>query len=235
MVDFTLTDEQKDLRELAHNFAEKEIRPVAWDYDRDGDLAAGDRREGLGSGPDEHPHRRGVRRARPRLPLRLPDRGGDGLGMLGHRHQPDGQRPRLGSGQPRRHRGGEEEVPRHAHRGAEARLLLPHRARRRLRRQRDEDHRHQERRQVGDQRLQVLHHQRRLRRLVHGLRQDRQGRRPPRYLRLRRPSRRDGDHRQEGGQARPARLQHRDRGLQRDGDPGRPPARARRTRASSWR
>ena len=36
MVDFTLTDEQKDLRELAHNFAEKEIRPVAWDYDRDG-------------------------------------------------------------------------------------------------------------------------------------------------------------------------------------------------------
>ena len=36
MVDFTLTDEQKDLRELAHNFSEKEIRPVAWDYDRDG-------------------------------------------------------------------------------------------------------------------------------------------------------------------------------------------------------
>jgi acyl-CoA dehydrogenase len=35
VVDFTLTDEQKDLRELAHNFAEKEIRPVAWDYDRD--------------------------------------------------------------------------------------------------------------------------------------------------------------------------------------------------------
>ncbi len=36
MVDFTLTDEQKDLRELAHSFAEREIRPVAWDYDRDG-------------------------------------------------------------------------------------------------------------------------------------------------------------------------------------------------------
>ena len=35
MVDLTLTDEQKDLREMAHNFAEKEIRPVAWDYDRD--------------------------------------------------------------------------------------------------------------------------------------------------------------------------------------------------------
>jgi acyl-CoA dehydrogenase len=36
LVDFTLTDEQKDLRELAHDFSEKEIRPVAWDYDRDG-------------------------------------------------------------------------------------------------------------------------------------------------------------------------------------------------------
>jgi acyl-CoA dehydrogenase len=36
MVDFTLTDEQKNLRDLAHEFAEKEIRPVAWEYDRDG-------------------------------------------------------------------------------------------------------------------------------------------------------------------------------------------------------
>ncbi|MGE5280800.1 MAG: acyl-CoA dehydrogenase family protein, partial [Chloroflexota bacterium] len=36
MVDFTLTDEQKDLRELAHSFAEKEIRKVAWEYDKDG-------------------------------------------------------------------------------------------------------------------------------------------------------------------------------------------------------
>ena len=40
----------------------------------------------------------------------------------------------------------------------------------------------QEGRQVRHQRLQVLHHQRRLRRLVHGLRQDRPGGRPPRDL-----------------------------------------------------
>ena len=33
MVDFTLTDEQKALREMAHDFAEKEIRPVAWEHD----------------------------------------------------------------------------------------------------------------------------------------------------------------------------------------------------------
>jgi acyl-CoA dehydrogenase len=36
MVDFTLTDEQKNLREMAHDFAEREIRPVAWEYDKDG-------------------------------------------------------------------------------------------------------------------------------------------------------------------------------------------------------
>jgi acyl-CoA dehydrogenase len=35
VVDFTLTDEQKDLRELAHSFSEKDIRPVAWEYDKD--------------------------------------------------------------------------------------------------------------------------------------------------------------------------------------------------------
>ena len=36
MVEFTLTDEQKNLREMAHDFAEKEMRPVAWEYDKDG-------------------------------------------------------------------------------------------------------------------------------------------------------------------------------------------------------
>ncbi|MBJ7522026.1 MAG: acyl-CoA dehydrogenase family protein [Solirubrobacteraceae bacterium] len=36
MVDFTLTDDQIALRELAHDFAEKEIRPVAWELDKDG-------------------------------------------------------------------------------------------------------------------------------------------------------------------------------------------------------
>jgi acyl-CoA dehydrogenase len=35
VVDFTLTDEQKDIRQLAHDFAEKEIRPVAWELDKD--------------------------------------------------------------------------------------------------------------------------------------------------------------------------------------------------------
>jgi acyl-CoA dehydrogenase len=35
MLDFTLTEEQRDIRDMAHDFAENEIRPVAWEYDRD--------------------------------------------------------------------------------------------------------------------------------------------------------------------------------------------------------
>ncbi|MEJ7750671.1 MAG: acyl-CoA dehydrogenase family protein [Thermoleophilaceae bacterium] len=35
MVDFTLSDEQKDIQDLAHDFATKEIRKVAWEYDKD--------------------------------------------------------------------------------------------------------------------------------------------------------------------------------------------------------
>jgi acyl-CoA dehydrogenase len=35
MVDFTLSDEQLALRELAHDFAAGEIRPLAWELDRD--------------------------------------------------------------------------------------------------------------------------------------------------------------------------------------------------------
>jgi acyl-CoA dehydrogenase len=36
VVDFTLTDEQEAMREMAHDFAEKEVRRVAWEYDKDG-------------------------------------------------------------------------------------------------------------------------------------------------------------------------------------------------------
>ena len=36
MIDFSLTDEQQALREMAHDFAAREMRPVAREYDRDG-------------------------------------------------------------------------------------------------------------------------------------------------------------------------------------------------------
>jgi acyl-CoA dehydrogenase len=35
MLDFTITAEQRNIRDMAHEFAEKEIRPVAWEYDRE--------------------------------------------------------------------------------------------------------------------------------------------------------------------------------------------------------
>ncbi len=36
MVDLTLTEEQDSMRAMAHDFAAKEIRHVAWEYDKDG-------------------------------------------------------------------------------------------------------------------------------------------------------------------------------------------------------
>jgi acyl-CoA dehydrogenase len=36
LFDFEMTNEQKDMRDLAHDFAAKEIRPAAWDLDREG-------------------------------------------------------------------------------------------------------------------------------------------------------------------------------------------------------
>ena len=120
MVDFTLTDEQKDLREMAHDFAEKEIRPVAWEYDKEGtwpeDVLKKAWEVGLMNShiPEEYggpgaSYIDGV-----------PDRGGDGLGLLGHRHLAHLQRPRHRADRARRLRGAQEEVPRHADRGAQA-------------------------------------------------------------------------------------------------------------------
>lgn len=40
MLDLSLSDEQRELRELAHGFAEERIRPVAWDCDRSGEWPA---------------------------------------------------------------------------------------------------------------------------------------------------------------------------------------------------
>ena len=64
MVDFTLTDEQKNLREMAHDFAVKEIRPVAWEYDKDGTWPEDVIKKAWERRPDEQPHRGGVRRRR---------------------------------------------------------------------------------------------------------------------------------------------------------------------------
>jgi acyl-CoA dehydrogenase len=36
MIEFALTDEQRDFRDLAHEFSVNEMRPVATQHDRDG-------------------------------------------------------------------------------------------------------------------------------------------------------------------------------------------------------
>ena len=132
MVDFTLTDEQKNLQELAHDFAEKEIRPVAWEYDRDG------------TWPQEIVEKAwevGL------MNTHIPEEyGGPGIGYLdGCLIEEElswgcsGIQTSLGCNglataplDPRRLRRAQEGVPGPPHRGAAARLVLPDRARRGL-------------------------------------------------------------------------------------------------------
>ena len=134
MVDFTLTDEQRNLREMAHDFAVKEIRPVAWEYDKDGtwpeDIIKKAWEVGLMNSHIEEEY------------------GGAGAGYLdGCLIEEElswgcsGIQTSLGCNGLATAPialGGSEEVKKkylgHAHRRAQARLLLPDRARRRLRR-----------------------------------------------------------------------------------------------------
>ena len=211
MVDFTLTDEQQSMRELAHDFAEKEIRPVAWEYDRDG------------TWPQEIIEKAwelGLMNSH--LPAEY---GGPGLGYLdGCIIEEEIAWGCSGIGTSLSCNGlatmpislaASDELKKEylgrLVRGAAAGVLLSDRARCRLRRLGDEDHRRAPRRQVGHQRLQVLHHQRRVRQLLHRVREDRQGGRPSRDLLLHRPARRRRGRRQARGQDGSAGVQHRRR------------------------
>ena len=226
MVDFTLTDEQKNLREMAHDFAEKEIRPVAWEYDKDGTWPEEIIKKAweVGLMNTHIPEEYGGPGAR--LPRRLPDRGGALAGAA------PASRPRSAATASRPRPvvlGGSEELKKEylgmltedaqlasfcltePDAGSDVSGMRTTAVK--------------QGRQVGHQRLEVLHHQRRLRQLVHGLREDRQGGRPPRHLRLHRPPRRRRRGGQEGGQDGPAGVEHGDRLLQRRRDPRRPPDR----------
>ena len=94
MVDFTLTDEQTALREMAHDFAAKEIRPVAWEFDKDGTWpqAILEKAWELGLMNSHIPEEYGG----PGVSYLegCTDRGRALLGLLGHRHLDRGQRPR---------------------------------------------------------------------------------------------------------------------------------------------
>ena len=225
MVDFTLTDEQRNIRDMAHDFAEKEIRPVAWEYDSDA------------TWPEEIIHKAWeVGLMNSQLPAEY---GGAGASYL------DGCligeelawgcaaiATTLGANELAAAPvllGGSEEIKKEylGMLAEEPKLasfcLTEPDAGSDVSGMRTTAVR--QGRQVRHQRLEVLHHQRRLRRLVHGLRQDRQGRRSPRHLGLRRPQGRHGHGRQARGQDGPARLQHGDDLLQRDRGARRQPAR----------
>ena len=94
MVDFTLTDEQKALREMAHDFAEKEIRPVAWEYDQDGTWPQAILEKAWELGLMNSHIPRSVRRAGRQLPRGRLIEEELVLGLLGHRHLDRRQRPR---------------------------------------------------------------------------------------------------------------------------------------------
>ena len=138
-VSFALTDEQRELRALAREFAEKEIRPKAAEYDEHqthpADIIAKAHEVGLMNlhvpeslGGPELPCFDGMLVGEE---LNWGCSGiGTSIGANGLARRPD---PR------RRHRRAEEAVARAAARGADPRLLRPHRAGRRLGRLRHPD------------------------------------------------------------------------------------------------
>ena len=78
-VNLTLSDDQRDLQELARDFAAREIRPIAAEIDEadDGRVPVGSVGEGDRGRPDLLHAAGGVRRRRrPRLPDRVRDPGG---------------------------------------------------------------------------------------------------------------------------------------------------------------
>ena len=188
MVDFTLTDEQKSLRELARDFATKEIRPVAWKYDNDGTWP---------QDVIDKAHEVGL------MNTHVPEEyGGPGLGFLdGCLIEEElawgcsGIQTSLGANglaSAPVELGASEEVKREyygelveAPKLASFCLTEPGAGS-------DVSSMRTKAVKKGDKYVlsgpEVLHHQRPVRRLVHRLRQDRPRRRPPRYLSLPRPS-----------------------------------------------
>ena len=187
-VDFSLTREQEEIRELAHEFAEKEMRPVAERYDETrGDPLGGDAQ---GARARSRRHRqlpRAVRRRRDRLRDQPHPRRGALLGRRRHRGRDRRDRALRRRDHRHGHRGAEAEVHRHVHRpqGAEDRRHGAHRAQQRLGLAGAGDDRDESRRRLRAQRHQAVLHQRRHRRRPGGFRHHRQVARAGRHRRVR--------------------------------------------------
>ena len=235
-VSFALTPEQRELRALAREFAEKEIRPKAAEYDEHAthpaDVIAKAHELGL-------------------MNLHVPESlGGLGLpafdGMLVGEElnwgcsgigtsilaNGLGAGPVLIAGS----RGAEGDVAAAAPRGADPLLLRALRAGCRLRRGAHEDDRRAPRRRVRPERLEDVHHERGPGDVDGRLREDRSEQGAPRDLRLRRPDghagRPDREAPRQDGPARDGHVRVRAHGRRRS---RREPASGRRARASRSR
>jgi hypothetical protein len=94
-VDLTLTEGRHSMRAMAHDFAAHEIRPVAWEYDRDGTWPQEiiDKACELGLMNSQIPEAYGGPGAT--YLRRLPDRRGARLVLHGDRHHGRRERPRV--------------------------------------------------------------------------------------------------------------------------------------------
>jgi acyl-CoA dehydrogenase len=200
MIDFTLTEQQRNIRELAHDFAQKEIRPVAWEYDRDATWPQEIIRKAWAVGlmNSQLPERYGGAGASYLDGVLIGEELAWGCAAIGTTLGINGLAAapvRLGGSNTIKslYLGMLTEEPKLA-------SFCPDGARRRLRRVGDAHHRRTQGRQVRHQRVEGVHQQRRLRRLVHGVRQDRQGRGAPRHLAVPGPARRHRHGRQARGQ-----------------------------------
>ena len=191
-MDFSLTDEQRLIRDTVRDFARNEVAPGRRGARPHQVVSLRARREDGRAGADGHPVRRGVRGRRSRHARVCPRRRGARPDRLvGRHHARRAHLARHDADQPLGHRRAEGGLAARALRGPQARGLRPDRARGRLGRRRHPHAGEARRRRVGDRRRQAVHHQRRDRHLRlrddhgrHGL-----GQRPARDLEHHRPER----------------------------------------------
>ena len=193
-ISFALTDEQKELRALAREFAAKEIRPKAAEYDeRSHHPGRSDREGALGRLMNLHvPEEYGGLALSSFDGMLVGEELNWGCSGIGTSIGANG----LGSGPVilAGTRGAEGHLAAAAPRVADPVLVRSLGARRRLGRRAPADDGGAARRRVRPERLEDLHHQRRLRGLDGRLRQDRPGQGPSRHVGVHRPDGRAGRH-----------------------------------------
>ena len=180
---FALSEEHQAIREAVRDLCEAKVAPYAAAVDEEARYPRGGGRGPAGRRLPRPARPGGVRRrGRRRARHRAGDRG-DRAGVHDLVADPRGQQARLDAGDPGGLGGAAEEVPDQARLRRGRLLLLPVRARRRLRRRRDEDARGPRRRRLGARRREAVDHQRRGLGVLHGDGGDRSRRRAPRASR----------------------------------------------------